>query len=367
MDYLNGLYLHTMNFDIQKLLRNNIKNLTPYSSARDEFTGTAQVFVDANENSLGSPLMKWYNRYPDPYQYNVKEAVSRIKNAPVENIFLGNGSDECIDLLYRCFCVPEKDNVIICPPTYGMYEVSANINDIAIRRAPLLPDFQLDLVHIETLIDEHTKIIWICSPNNPTGNSMQRADIEMVLNNFSGLVVIDEAYINFSRHKSFIQELADYPNLIVLQTFSKAWGLAGLRLGLAFGSAGIVSIMNKVKPPYNISQATQDLALQAMQNVSDVNDMIYELVNMREALKNVLESLPVVKKVYPSDANFLLVKTINANGVYQFLLSKSIVVRNRSNVALCDDCLRITIGSEQENTKLVDALLAYSESVLAHL
>ena len=355
-----------MNFSVQKLLRENIRRLTPYSSARDEFTGVAQVNLDANENSLGSPLLKWYNRYPDPYQHRLKEAISRIKNIASEHIFLGNGSDECIDLLYRCFCAPSKDNIIICPPTYGMYEVSANINDIAIRRAPLLDDFGLDLVHIETLIDEHTKLIWICSPNNPTGNSMRREDIETVLNNFNGLVVIDEAYINFSRHKSFIQELTDYPNLVVLQTFSKAWGLAGLRLGIAFASAGIVGIMNKVKPPYNISEATQELALQAVQNITQVNDMIYELVNMRQALQEVLEGLPVVKKVYPSDANFLLVKTEDAKKLYQHLLSKSIVVRDRSNVLLCDDCLRITIGTEEENTKLVDALLEYSEAVLAH-
>ncbi len=355
-----------MNFDVQKLLRSNIKNLTPYSSARDEFKGEAEVSLDANENSLGSPLLHWYNRYPDPLQHKVKEAVSTIKKVPVENIFLGNGSDECIDVLYRCFCVPGKDNIIICPPTYGMYEVSANINDIAIRRAQLLPDFQLDLIHIETLIDEHTKIIWLCSPNNPTGNSMRREDIEMVLNNFNGLVVIDEAYINFSRHKSFIQELVDYPNLVVLQTFSKAWGLAGLRLGLAFASAEIVSIMNKVKPPYNISAATQELALQALQNVGQVNDMIHELVSMRGALKEVLEGLPMVEKVYPSDANFLLVKTTGAKKIYQYLLSKSIVVRDRSSVILCDDCLRITIGTEEENTKLVDALLDYSEMVQTH-
>ena len=354
-------YLHTMNFNIQQLLRSNIKNLTPYSSARDEFTGIAQVSLDANENSLGSPLLRWYNRYPDPHQHKVKEAVSLIKNAAIENIFLGNGSDECIDILYRCFCVPAQDNIIICPPTYGMYEVSANINDISIRRAQLLPGFQLDLVHIETLIDENTKIIWICSPNNPTGNSLHRADIETILNNFNGLVVIDEAYINFSRHTSFIQELADYPNLVVLQTFSKAWGLAGLRLGLAFASAEIIIVMNKVKPPYNISQATQELALQALQNVGQVNDMIHELVNMREALKEVLEQLPVVEKVYPSDANFLLVKTRDAKKLYQYLLSKSIVVRDRSNVILCDDCLRITVGTEEENTKLVDTLLEYSE------
>ena len=361
------VYLHAMNFSVQNLLRENIRNLTPYSSARDEFTGVAQVSLDANENSLGSPLTKWYNRYPDPYQHRLKEEISKIKNIAPSHIFLGNGSDECIDVLFRCFCTPAKDNIIICPPTYGMYEVSANINDVAIRKAPLLPGFQLDLVHIETLVDEHTKLIWICSPNNPTGNSMHREDIETVLNNFNGLVVIDEAYINFSRHKSFIQELNDYPNLVVLQTFSKAWGLAGLRLGLAFASPEIIGIMNKVKPPYNISEATQELALKALQNVDQVNDMIYELVNMREALKAVLESLPAVEKVHPSDANFLLVKTTDAKRAYQFLLSKGIVVRDRSNVLLCDDCLRITIGTEKENTKLVDALIEYSELVLAHL
>ncbi len=360
------LYLHAMNFSVQKLLRNNIRHLTPYSSARAEFTGAAQVCLDANENSLGSPLIKWYNRYPDPRQKQLKQAVSDIKKVPPEHIFLGNGSDECIDILYRCFCVPATDNVIICPPTYGMYEVSANINDIAVRKAPLLDDFGLDLVHIETLIDEHTKLIWICSPNNPTGNSMQREDIETILNNFNGIVVIDEAYINFSRRKSFLQELPDYPNLVVLQTFSKAWGLAGLRLGMAFASAEIIDVMNKVKPPYNISQATQELALQALQNVSGVNDMIQELVSMRQALKGVLEQLPVIEKVYPSDANFLLVKTKNATKLYQCLLSRSIVVRDRSNVLLCSGCLRITVGTEDENTKLVDALLAYSEASLAH-
>lgn len=356
-----------MNFDLQKLVRDNIKSLTPYSSARDEFTGTAQVSLDANENSLGSPLLKWYNRYPDPHQHQLKETISRIKNVATQHIFLGNGSDECIDLLYRCFCVPGKDNIIICPPTYGMYEVSAGINDINIRKAQLLPHFQLDLVHMETLIDENTKLIWICSPNNPTGNSMHREDIEMILNNFSGLVVIDEAYINFSRHKSFIQELGDYPNLVVLQTFSKAWGLAGLRLGLAFASAEIMDVMNRVKPPYNISEATQQLALQALQNVDQVNDMISELVSMRQALKEVLESLPGVETVYPSDANFLLVKISSAKEVYQYLLSKSIVVRDRSNVILCEDCLRITIGTEEENTKLVDALLEYTGVVVTHV
>jgi histidinol-phosphate aminotransferase len=343
-------------FNLNNLIRPNIKTLKPYSSARDEFSGEAKVFLDANENSLGSPLMKWYNRYPDPHQVKLKEAISAIKSVAVDQIFLGNGSDECIDLLFRCFCNPGKDNVIICPPTYGMYEVSANINDIELRKAPLLDDFQLNLVHIETLVDANTKLVWICSPNNPTGNSINRNDIETILNNFNGLVVIDEAYINFSRHKSFTQELADYPNLVVMQTFSKAWGLAGLRLGLAFASKEIISILNTVKPPYNINQATQDLALKALEEVGQVNDMIKEIVQMRVALKAVFEKIPAIEKVYPSDANFLLLKMKDARKVYDFLLTKGIVVRNRSNVILCEDCLRITIGTEEENTQLVEAI-----------
>ena len=345
-----------MDFNLEKLIRENIKALIPYSSARDEFTGEASVFLDANENALGSPLIKWYNRYPDPHQQKVKEALSAVKAVEQEKIFLGNGSDECIDLLYRCFCNPGKDNVIICPPTYGMYEVSANINDIEIRKAPLLENFQLDLVHLENLVDENTKIIWICSPNNPTGNSMDRADIEAVLNNFNGLVIIDEAYINFSRHKSFVTELIDYPNLVVLQTFSKAWGMAGLRLGMAFASPEIIDVLNKVKPPYNINQVTQELALKALEEVGQVNDMIKELVQMRAALKAVFEKIPFIEKVYQSDANFLLVKMKDARQVYEFLLSRGIVVRDRSNVLLCDNCLRITIGTEMENTDLVEAL-----------
>ncbi len=343
-------------FQLDDLIRDNIKNLTPYSSARDEFSGEAKVFLDANENALGSPLIKWYNRYPDPHQRKLKQAIGAVKAIDVENIFLGNGSDECIDLLFRCFCNPGKDNIIICPPTYGMYEVSANINNISIRKAPLLNDFQLDLVHIENLVNQDTKLIWICSPNNPTGNSINRSDIESILNNFNGLVIIDEAYINFSRHRSFIQELEDYPNLVVMQTFSKAWGMAGLRLGMAFASKPIIEILNKVKPPYNIGQATQDIALQALDEVDQVNDMIKELVQMRVALKAVFEKLPFIKKVYPSDANFLLVKMNEAKKVYAFLLEQGIVVRDRSNVILCNDCLRITIGTEAENTQLVEAV-----------
>jgi histidinol-phosphate aminotransferase len=343
-------------FNLDKLLRDNIRALVPYSSARDEFKGEAKVFIDANENSLGSPLTKWYNRYPDPHQWKVKEAISQIKGIGPEHIFLGNGSDECIDLLYRAFCVPGRDNVIINPPTYGMYEVSAAINDVEVRRAVLLDDFQLDLVHLENLVDEHTKLIWICSPNNPTANSMSREDIEIIMNNFSGLVVIDEAYINFSRHRSFIQELGDYPNLVVLQTMSKAWGLAGLRVGMAFAGQAIVEILNKVKPPYNISQSTQELVLKALEEVGQVNDMIHILVQLRERLAADLATLPVVRKVYPSDANFLLIKTDDPRGMYEHLLHAGIVVRDRSKVELCAGCLRITVGTEEENQELLMAL-----------
>ena len=347
-------------FQVENLLRENIKKLTPYSSARDEFHGEAKVFLDANENSLGSPLTVWYNRYPDPLQWKLKESLSKIKGVPLQNIFLGNGSDECIDILYRAFCEPGKDNVIINPPTYGMYEVSANINDIEIRRALLLDDFQLDLVHLENLVDDRTKIIWICSPNNPSGNSIFREDIETVLNNFPGLVVVDEAYINFSRHKSFVQELKDYPNLVVLQTMSKAWGLAGLRLGMAFASEAIIDVYNKVKPPYNINQSTQQLAQKAMEEVGQVNDMIRLIVTMREDLVKRLAQLPLVKKIFPSDANFLLVKVVDAKAIYQYLIEKQIVVRDRSKVKLCEGCLRITVGTENENNELITALEAFS-------
>jgi len=343
-------------FDINTLLRKNIQQLQAYSSARDEFSGSAKVFLDANENSLGSPLTKWYNRYPDPHQHQVKAAISAIKGITPDHIFLGNGSDECIDILFRCFCEPGKDNVVICTPTYGMYEVSAHINDIEIRKAPLTEDFQLDLIHLENLVDAHTKIIWICSPNNPTGNSIHREDILTVLNNFKGIVVIDEAYINFARQKTFVQDLGEYENLVVLQTFSKAWGLAALRLGMAFASSEIIAVMDKVKPPYNINQATQDLALKALEEIGQVNDMIRELVEMREALAEVFKQMPAVEKVYPSDANFILIKIKKARAVYEYLLTRGIVVRDRSNVQLCADCLRITVGTEQENTVLVDAL-----------
>jgi histidinol-phosphate aminotransferase len=347
-------------FQLDNLIRKNISQLIPYSSARDDFKGEARIFLDANENSLGSPLTRWYNRYPDPLQWKVKEALSKIKGVPVKNIFLGNGSDECIDILFRAFCDPGKDNIIINPPTYGMYEVSAHINDVEVRKARLTEDFQLDLEEIESQVDTHTKLIWICSPNNPTSNSMRREDIEVVLNNFDGLVIIDEAYINFSRHRSFIQELGDYPNLVILQTLSKAWGMAGLRLGMAFASEAIIEIYNKVKPPYNISQSTQDLVLQALDKTAEVNDMIRAIVSMRSVLSNQLSQMSFVQAVYPSDANFLLVKVDNAHTVYDYLLSAGIVVRDRSRVELCGNCLRVTVGTEQENKELITVLKQFS-------
>lgn len=345
-----------MAFELDKLVRPNIKTLKPYSSAKDEYTGDAKVLLNANENSLGSPLTKWYNRYPDPYQQKLKEKLAFVKQIAANQIFIGNGSDECIDILFRTFCEPGKDNIIICPPTYPMYEVSANINDIAIQKAPLLSDYQLNLAHIEQLVNAHTKIIWICSPNNPTGNSLDRIDIETILNHFEGIVVVDEAYINFSKQKSFVQSLIDYPNLVVLQTLSKAWGLAGLRLGMCFASPQIIGYLNKVKAPYNINIVTQELALQALEEVGQVNDMIKLLVDMRVALAQVIASMPHVIQVFPSDTNFILVKIPKARQLYEYLLSQGIIVRDRSALELCEDSLRITVGTEQENTLLVDAM-----------
>jgi histidinol-phosphate aminotransferase len=353
-----------MTFDLNNLLRENIKKLVPYSSARDEFKGDANIFLDANENSFGSPLTKWFNRYPDPLQLKVKEKLSEIKGVPVDNIFLGNGSDECIDILIRAFCEPGIDNLIICPPTYGMYEVSANINNVPIKKVLLTKEFQLNLPAIEQAIDDHTKMIFLCSPNNPTANSLRREDVELILNNYSGIVVIDEAYINFSRYRSFTQELQDYPNLVIMQTLSKAWGLAALRVGMTFASEEIIHVMNKIKPPYNINQASQELALQALTEVEQVNNMIQEIVRERELLTNSLVELPVVQHIYPSDANFLLVRVSNAIEIYHHLLQEGIVVRDRSKVALCEGCLRITVGTPLENEALIKSIKRYTAGTL---
>lgn len=355
-------------FDLDQLIRKNIRELTPYSSARDEFKGEASIFLDANENAWGSPLsldaMPFsgtgmatdYHRYPDPHQTELKERISRIKGVPPQHIFLGNGSDEAIDLLYRAFCEPGVDNVILVPPTYGMYEVSAQINHVEVRKVPLSADFQLDLEGIAEAIDPHTKLIFLCSPNNPTGNSLDRGDMETVLAHFNGVVVVDEAYINFARQKTFIQELTEYPNLVVLQTFSKAWGLAGLRLGMAFGCRGIIEVLDKIKPPYNINQVTQDLVIRALDEVATVNDRIRQTVEERQRLVERLGLLAFVTYIFPSDANFVLVRTKAPVEIYRFLVTQGIIVRDRSSVALCEGCLRITVGTAEENDRLIEAL-----------
>ena len=346
-------------FNLNTLLRDNIKKLVPYSSARSEFKGEASILLDANENAFGSPYRKDYHRYPDPLQHQVKAKLTKIKGVPAENIFLGNGSDEAIDLLFRMFCVPGVDNVILVPPTYGMYEVSANINDVAFKKVNLTADYQLNLDAIAAAIDAHTKMIFICSPNNPTGNSLNRQDIETVLVNFDGIVVVDEAYINYAKQPSFTNDLAEFPNLVVLQTLSKAWGLAALRLGMAFASKEIIEVFNKIKPPYNINQATQDIILEALDNVEQVNTWIKAVVEERELLSERLRALEQVAHVTPSDANFILVKLEEPKALYNFLVSHGIIVRDRSKVELCEGCLRLTIGTAEENAAVLAAVYTF--------
>jgi histidinol-phosphate aminotransferase len=345
--------------NIESLVRENIKKLKPYSSARSEFRGNADVFLDANENSYGSPLEENFNRYPDPLQWKLKQEISKIKGVPPQNIFIGNGSDEVIDIAFRIFCEPKTDNVIICPPTYGMYKVCANINDVEVREVLLTEDFQLNVEGIISAIDANTKLLFICSPNNPTGNNLDRKDIEYLLNNFSGIVVIDEAYINFSTQKPFLQELTAHKNLIVMHTLSKAWGLAGLRLGLGFASELIIDLFNKVKPPYNINGSSQLLGIQALEKISEVNQNIKNTVNERALLEKELKQFSFVKHIYPSDANFILIKVADADKLYQYLLMNRIIIRNRSSEPLCENCVRITIGTQTENEKLLNALKNY--------
>ncbi|MEP7074351.1 MAG: histidinol-phosphate transaminase [Acidobacteriota bacterium] len=350
-----------MEFDLSKLVRGNIRRLVPYSSARGEFGGDAEIFLDANENALGSPLSADYSRYPDPLQTAIKAKVAVEVGVGTSNIFIGNGSDEAIDLLIRIFCSPSKDNILICPPTYGMYEVAANINDVKVKRADLCPDYELDTESIRNTIDECTKLIFLCSPNNPTGNSLERDSILNIADFFCGIVIVDEAYIHFSEKESFIPEIEKHPNIVVLQTFSKAWGLAGLRVGKAFANAPIIDLMNKVKPPYNVSEIAQKMILEAFENRSLVDERIAKIVKMRRELAGSLAELSFVETVYSSDANFLLVKMTDPNGIYRLLLSDKIVVRNRSNVTLCDGCLRITIGTPAKNATLLEALRKYEK------
>lgn len=346
-------------FNIDNILRNNVKKLIPYSSARSEFEGDAQIFLDANENSLGSSIDVNYNRYPDPLQKQLKQKLSTIKNIPVENIFVGNGSDEAIDLLIRAFCNPGVDNILIFPPTYGMYEVAAEINDVVINKVLLTEDFQLNIEAAINAIDANTKIIWVCSPNNPTGNLLAKESIECLLKNFNGIVVVDEAYIDFTSQDSWIKRLDEFENLVVLQTLSKAWGLAGLRIGFAYASSTIVNVLNKIKPPYNISEATQQLAFLALQNEAQAKEKTDVLIQQKERLLQAFKQFDFIKKIYPSNANFILIKVENANDLYKYLLSKTIVVRNRSSQPLCENSLRVTVGTTEENDTLLTALNDY--------
>lgn len=341
--------------DIETLIRDNIKTLKPYSSARHEFKGDASVFLDANENAYGSPLAQSYNRYPDPLQHALKDKISALKNVPVANIFLGNGSDEAIDLLYRIFCRPGIDKVVVCPPTYGMYEVSAAINNIEVIRVNLLPDYELDTTAI-LQAGQNARMLFICSPNNPTGNAYTPKQIEELIQQFNGLVVVDEAYIDYSTQASATQFISGYNNVVVLQTFSKAWGLAGLRLGMAFASEQIITYLNKVKPPYNISEPNAQLALLATENVKWVQQHIALTISERDKLSTQLTALPGVVKVFPTVANFILARFTQARATYNYLVAAGIIVRDRSKVQLCDECLRITVGTPAENEQLINTL-----------
>jgi len=336
--------------DINKLVRDNVLRLTPYSCARDEFNGKTGIFMDANENPYGN-----LNRYPDPYQRDLKKAISKVKGIEVEKIFLGNGSDEIIDLCFRIFCNPGIDKALIFPPTYGMYEVSASVNDIEILKVPLNESFQIDLQKVKSVFsDKRLKLIFICSPNNPTANSMNFADIEYIIAEFNGIVLIDEAYIDFSEKPSVIRLVDKYPNLILMQTLSKAFGLASVRVGMAFSNPAIVQYFNKMKPPYNISTINQKAALYKLDNIDGYNNQIIKIKQERERLSANLIKMKIIEKVYPSDANFLLVKVKNADYIYKTLVDKNIITRNRSRVI--NNCLRITVGKKTENDKLVNAL-----------
>ncbi len=341
---------------LQELTRPNIWSLAPYSSARNEYAGKeAHVFLDANENPYNTSL----NRYPDPLQWELKKDISRVKGVPVECIFLGNGSDEAIDLPYRCFCQPGIDNVVAIEPTYGMYRVCADINDVEYRPVLLDEHFQMDAQKVLAACDGHTKLIWICSPNNPTGNSIQREEIQKVIMGFEGIVIVDEAYSDFSRQQPFRQELKRYPNLIVLNTMSKAWASAAIRLGMAFASKEIIDLFNKVKYPYNVNQLTQAKASEMLADKEDVDKWVSLLLTERARLMEAFRQLPICEQVYPSDANFFLARMTDAQAIYDYLVDKGIIVRNRTRVQLCHNCLRITIGTRSENNELMGALRQY--------
>lgn len=338
--------------DISSLVRENVKSLKPYSSARDEYQGTASVYLDANEN----PFNTGYNRYPDPQQIKLKDEIAKIKGVHRNQILLGNGSDEPIDLLIRAFCEPHQDNVVIPQPTYGMYTVSANVNAVEIKTVNLTSEFDIDLEALEQTWNAKTKIIFLCSPNNPSGNLLSERKIKHILNSFSGLVIVDEAYIDFTKSTGFVPYLKDYNNLVILQTLSKAWGLAALRLGICMAHVGVINVLNKIKPPYNISELTQRVVYEHLLNEGAKNTWVKEVLAERELLHSKLLALDLVERIYPSDANFLLVKVKAAKETYAQLVEKGVIVRDRSSVVLCDNCLRITVGTAKENEILIKEL-----------
>ena len=341
---------------LEELTRTNIWSLAPYSSARNEYAGReARVFLDANENPYNQP----FNRYPDPLQLELKAAISKVKGVPAENIFLGNGSDEAIDLPYRCFCEPGVDNVVAIEPTYGMYKVCADINAVEYRPVLLDENYQIVAEQLLAATDARTKIIWLCTPNNPTGNCLKREEVIKVIEGFEGLVIVDEAYSDFSSQKALRSELSKYPNLIVLNTMSKAWGCAAIRLGMAFASKEIIHIFNKVKYPYNVNLLTQQQALEALKDPFEVDNWVKILLQERARMMDAFSMLPICEKVYPTDANFFLAKMTDATKIYNYLVDKGIIVRNRHRVQLCQNCLRITIGTKTENSELIAALRQY--------
>ncbi|MBR4367032.1 MAG: histidinol-phosphate transaminase [Bacteroidaceae bacterium] len=343
-------------FELQPLVRKNIWKLEPYSCARDEFKGvSASAYLDANENPFNNNI----NRYPDPLQEKVKEMLSPIKGVPVSNIFLGNGSDEAIDLVYRIFCQPGVDNVVAIEPTYGMYKVCADINDVFYRKVVLDDDFQITAEKLLEACDKRTKVIWLCSPNNPTGNDINREEMVKLLVKFQGIVVVDEAYSEFSNQKPLRLDLSQYPNLIVLNTMSKAWAGAAIRLGMAFASTDIIGLFNKVKYPYNVNKLSQEKALELLRNQSGYRQHLVMVLEEREKLMSAFNSLPICEKIYPTAANFFLVRVTDANAIYRYLVEQGIIVRNRSRVTLCENCLRITIGTKAENSALLSALIKY--------
>ena len=341
--------------NLNNLLRKNIQNLKPYSSARDEYSGDAMVFLDANENPFNDP----YNRYPDPLQKELKQKISALKNIPVNQIFLGNGSDEPIDLLIRAFCEPGTDNIVTINPTYGMYQVAADTNNIEVIKVSLTSDFELDSKQILQAVNEKTKLIFLCSPNNPSGNSLDKDAMVGIIQNFNGLVIVDEAYIDFAPGKTFLPELDKFPNLVILQTFSKAWGMAGIRLGMAFATSEIIQVLNKIKYPYNLNILTQKKALELLDNKEQIDTWIKMLIDEREKMRKYLTKFHFVTKIFPSDANFLLVEMTNARGIYNYLVENGIIVRDRSKIHLCNNSLRITIGTMEEDNILLQALKEY--------